>query len=49
MAVLGKGLLEAGPGEAQNIASGETIALKRCGKPQMQGEIVGSLHTAVVY
>lgn len=49
VAVLRKGLLEAGPDEAQNIASSETIAVNRCGKPQMQGEVVDSLHAAVVY
>lgn len=37
------------PGEAQSIASGETIAVNKCGKLQMQGEVVGFLHIAVVY
>lgn len=36
------------PGEAQNLASGESIAINKCGKPQMQGEVVGFLHIAVV-
>lgn len=37
------------PGEAQNVASAETIAVNKCGKRQMQGEVVGFLHIAVVY